>query len=437
MGGFGFRNRFPNADKTSTPILVNLLMDAEIAYAQAMTNGWKGDQAILPDMQLNYESIRSSSSSTSDSTYDTENMIWTIGGPLVLWVSFFASQLYLTSQVVEDRRKKLRLGMVMMGLNTGAYQLSWFLYHMLISLIYSLIAFGIGYACKFSFFLNVNPVVVILTYWCTSCAAIGFALMITAMVHHPTGCMSLIIVSFLVGMALVGVQPPLVGDGFWQFPSSTAIWAFNYNFQFAHIMTSISHVLQNQNSTFTPYYGWTLATTSQPLCVGYMQYINMPSVMESCGWLVFCGVIAFLFSLYLEIVFPREIGSPQGFFFFVLPSYWGFDTRSRLNVETVAHRANKMSDVAVDLDPDILAEFNDVMTRTASGDPTLALAITKLSKTFQKGRTASDNDTRAVDNVTLGADTGSVLGIGTKFEHSLALLVTAPNYCLLSIAPCI
>lgn len=397
---FGFASDMENPAAASVTGLQLLLMDAHIAYQQAVHTGRQWDEVPFPEISTPYTRVASSSGADL-------SLIWTIGGPIIIWISLFASQIYLSNQILEDRRKKLRLGMVMMGLNTGAYQVSWFLFHLCLSAIYSAIAVGIGHACKFSFFVNTNPFIIWLLYWCTSWGAIGFTMMTTSIVHHPTGHTALMVVAFLIGLVLAVFTSLTAGNifqVFWMNKASYNVWIFNYCFQFGSVMTAISKkVLAEVKGGPRPYFSMSdLQDAPAPF---------MPSPGASFGYMIFCGVLSLIVSIYLEIVFPREIGLPQSFGFFFLPSYWGFDTQSRLNVETVAHRANKMSDVAADLDPDVQAEYNEVMNRLSSNDPTLALAITKVSKTFQKKRTASDQDTRAVDGITLGADSGSVLGI--------------------------
>lgn len=421
MGGFGFRNSKDSAEVPSIPTLRATLSSAYIAYQQALVNGLDYTQAIFPDIDITSAQVPGSESYGG---FDTI-LFWTYGGPLAIWISLFASQLVLASHINEDRRKKLRLGMVMMGLNTGAYQISWFLYHIILSFIYSLIALGIGHACRFTFFLNANPAVIILTYWTTSVAAIGFTMMTTAIVHNPSGHMAMMIVGFLIGLVLSAfASSPLFYAAFWSNNTMKGFWTVNYVFQFGNIMRMVGTKAMGDSDSSPvagppgspavmnprPYFYWNDIYKRESLSVNN-GFVLLPSVSQSFGYILLCGLIALVVSIYLEIVFPREIGSPQSMVFFFLPSYWGFDTESQLNVETVAHRANKMSDVAADLDPDILAEYNDVMRRTSDGDPTLALAVTKMSKTFQKGMRASEQDTRAVDSVTLGADTGTVLGI--------------------------
>ena len=411
MGLFGFADHMNNPAARTVPALKELLMDAYIAVRQAETNGWDVSQSLMPNIHINKRVVDRDGESVAGSGFSTGDF-FVIGGPLIIWISLFSSQLYLSSQILEDRRKKLRLGMVMMGLNTGSYQVSWFLWHCFLSSFYSAVALGIGHACKFAFFTQTNPAVIFLLYWLTSCAAIGFTMMTTALVHHPTGHTALMVCAFLIGLGLA-VASSITFAGiyriFWLFSGSDKLWLFNYNFQFGNIVRSIAQAtLQDNNNNGTkPYFGWK--------DIHQIDYITptlgIPSVATSFGSMILCAFLGLIFSIYLEIVFPREIGSPQGFVFFLFPSYWGFDTKSRLNVETVTHRSNKMSDVAVDLDPDVMAEYNDVMSRLNTQDPTLALAVTKISKTFQKKRVASEQDTRAVDAVTLGADSGSVLGI--------------------------
>ena len=423
MNLFGFSNSLDNPEAKMVDTLQNFLQDAHIAYRQAETNGWTSDQAIFPDINLKFGNWPRSSETEGGSAQSTEGWIWMIGGPLVVWTSLFASQLFLSSQILEDRRKKLRLGMVMMGLNTGAYQISWFLFHILLSFLYSLIALGIGHACKFPFFRQTNPAVIILLYWCTSWAAIGFTMLTSALVHHPTGHTALMVVCYIIGLAFAIVTSmPLLYTIFWTAPAAKSFWSVNYCFQFGNIMRSIlEHIAAQATAPASvtpateasppPYFAWNDIYKKTDIVINPLSTFYMPSVSDSYLWMLLCGVLGLICSIYLEIVFPREIGSPQGFGFFFLPSYWGFDTSSTLNVETVAVRSNKMSDIATDLDPDILAEFNDVMNRLNSADPSLAIAVTKLSKTFNKKRTASEQNTRAVDSITLGADTGSVLGI--------------------------
>ena len=425
MNSFGFLSTLSNPETQMVSRLEALMMDAYIAYRQVLRNGWSYHNAIFPDIQFKPAAWPSSNSGGgggggSDST---ETWIWLIGGPLIIWTSLFASQLFLSSQILEDRRKKLRLGMVMMGLNTGAYQVSWFFFHILLSFFYSLISLGIGHACKFTFFTKTNAAIIILLYWCTSWGAIGFTMLTTSLVHHPTGHTAVMVFGYLIGLVLAVLSSlPLLYPVFWVPSGAAKVWSVNYCFQFGNVMRSIAQkVLSSDGSNGPsspgvlnappPYFSWSDIYHHSTLDTGNQYPVIMPSVANSFCWMLLCGILGLVCSIYLEIVFPREIGSPQGFGFFFMPSYWGFDTRSRLNVETVAIRANKMSDVATDLDPDILAEYNDVMTRLNSGDASLALAITKLSKTFKKKRTASEQDTRAVDSVTLGADTGSVLGI--------------------------
>lgn len=418
MGGFGFQDRQRTAESDSIPTLRDVLSNAYLAYQQSVVNGSSWSNAIYPDIDISTSRMSSSQSSGGNNADRFTADLWSYGGPLIIWISLFASQLALSAHISEDRRKKLRLGMVMMGLNTGAYQLSWFIYHCILSFIYSLIALGIGHACKFPFFIYTNPAVILLLYWTTSVAAIGFTMMTTSIVHNPSGHMAMMIVGFLIGLVLcVFASSPVFYSAFWSNEAMIKIWSVNYCFQFSNIYRLIAEkALDNgvssalaKNATH-PYFAWkdiynnNTLPDSDPL-------LTLPNASASFLWILLCGVIGLIISIYLEIVFPREIGSPQSFVFFIFPSYWGFDTKSELNVETVEHRSNKMSDVAADLDPDILAEFNDVMRRTSAEDPTLALAVTKISKTFKKGWRASEQDTRAVDQVTLGADTGTVLGI--------------------------
>lgn len=72
-------------------------------------------------------------------------------GPFWFFIPIMVSFLNLNTEVVNEKERKLRQGLMLFGISSGAYWLSWILYTIGFDLIYATLITASGYICRFSY----------------------------------------------------------------------------------------------------------------------------------------------------------------------------------------------------------------------------------------------------------------------------------------------
>ena len=118
-----------------------------------------------------------------------------------------------------------------------------------------------------------------------------------------------------------------------------------------------------------------------------MQYLNTPG---DCILVMLLNIVAFtILTLYFDNVIPNEFGSCQPFYYFLLPSYWGFGKKSNnSNDEWVKNTTEKYPPTydKNKIDSDYLDHINHTCD-PSNQDP---VKVINLKKSFGRGKDKKD-----------------------------------------------
>lgn len=99
--------------------------------------------------------------------------------PLYLMFSFLLPLFYMTSKLAEEKESRAREGMKMMGLSDSTYFLSWFIFHVTIIFIQSILVAGVT---SFNVFPNSNPALLFLFCFLYGLCIFAFVLNVVAII---------------------------------------------------------------------------------------------------------------------------------------------------------------------------------------------------------------------------------------------------------------
>lgn len=88
-------------------------------------------------------------------------------GSFWFFIPVMVSFLNFNTEIIAEKERKLRQGLMLFGVSSGAYWLAWILFIIIFDLLYALFITASGYLCGFSFFVNCPFVLLYAPFFCT------------------------------------------------------------------------------------------------------------------------------------------------------------------------------------------------------------------------------------------------------------------------------
>eukprot|EP00842_Homolaphlyctis_polyrhiza_P000564 jgi/Hompol1/1508/HPOL_000597-RA len=347
-------------------------------------------------------------------------------GPTFFFSSVMIVFINVISQIVSEKELRQRHGMEVMGLRPTIYWLSHFISTTVVVLFNSLFTVIFGLIFNFQVFKNSSFGVTFLTFFIFGESMLILAFFITTLTRQVRTAVLVGIFLFVIGMifetflfsnAYVGfiwwstLVPKFVASLFSLLPF------FNFGLIFLQISTLTTGSIDQLTGTFIPGPGfpWSALYNQLPKTLltayGSKGYPDVPTPVKSWIWMI---IDAFLFGLLLwffDNVIPNEFGASYPPWFFVLPSYWGFensnaaDLRAWQKTQTTGKSAIKIEG---DEDSDVIA----ARERALDPDYFPPLKIVNLRKVYRHSfLQSSPFDKIAVRNSCFTVEEGKLLAL--------------------------
>ena len=343
-------------------------------------------------------------------------------GPLFFYTALMFNIIILLNQIVAEKEKKLRMGMSMMGLGSGAYFSSWLTTSFSLGFVAILLMMASGVTCGFDLFLQVNPFILLLLFASFVLAMYPIVFALSALLNRVKTAVSVSFALFAVGFF---IQMFFSGFGVYLFysPYLSPLWRrvfylyppFNFGKAIAdmgqHIQGSSAGPSSSSSSSSSSstgggtgdYFGWHSLGERISMFDGHIA-----ATWESFFWLAVDFVLYLLLAWYLDGVFPGD-GVARPLWFPFLPSYWG------LSLPSCCRRASKMeipamATVSSSTDEDVLRE----QERVACGSypQSTVLVLQNLGKIFRRfPLIRTKGDVVAVNGISFAVEEGTLFGI--------------------------
>uniref|UniRef100_A0A8I6AQZ2 ATP binding cassette subfamily A member 3 n=1 Tax=Rattus norvegicus TaxID=10116 RepID=A0A8I6AQZ2_RAT len=298
--------------------------------------------------------------------------------PLLLMLSFTYTSLTIIRAVVQEKEKKLKEYMRMMGLSSWLHWSAWFLMFLLFSLIvvsFMTLLFCVKVKKDIAVLSNSDPSLVLAFLLCFAISSISF--------------------SFMVSTFFSKANMAATVGGFLYFFTYTPYFfvAPRYNW-----MTLSQKLLSCLLSNVAMAMGAQLIGKFEAKGTGiqWCDLLNPVNVDDDfcfgqvLGMLLLDSVLYGLVTWYVEAVFPGQFGVPQPWYFFLMPSYWCGNPRTVVGKEEEGGDPEKA--------------FRTEYFEAEPEDLAAGIKIKHLSKVFQVG----NKDKMGIRDLTLNLYEGQI-----------------------------
>ncbi|KAI9026752.1 hypothetical protein DFJ74DRAFT_604379 [Hyaloraphidium curvatum] len=344
----------------------------------------------------------------------------------------------ILNTIVAEKEQRLRHAMEVMGLSPHIYWLSYFITYMIAIAVAALVTCVFGLAFGFQAFRNCNFGVLYITFFLFGVAMNAFAFWITTMVRKSRVAVLLGIFMFILGLLFMSFifSNAFVGYVWWEpgtvDPAGWIVLIFIPFFNFGKIFLDITILTTGRQDLLTDSYipgpGFPWSALYQPIPSLYLPYYGngaqpvVPPPVQSWYWLIMNIAFYMLLMWYFDNVIPDEFGRSRPFYFFLLPSYWGFKKRpSAVGADGDGHKAwmsetlTRSSGKKTVRHPDGLEEDDDVEAekrRALDPESEAEMRILGLRKVYRNNPFwESDKDKVALDGLYLNLQEGSLLAL--------------------------
>ncbi|KAI8927014.1 hypothetical protein BC831DRAFT_399199 [Entophlyctis helioformis] len=392
--------------------------------------------AFLRGMDESIISVLNDPAATVTANIDVTLRDWPVVPPAVLSdtivqnlgaVFFFCSVMVVfinvLNQIVSEKEQKLRLGMEIMGLKPVVYWLGMFLSNSLLVFVGSLFTVILGYIFQFNTFKNTNFAVLLITFFLFGEAMVVFGFFITTFVRRARVAVLVGIFVFIVGLLFESFvfSSGFIGYIWWRRSTSSFVPTilsifpfFNFGKCFLDISTLTTGKRDDLTGTFIagPGFGWNNMYNPIP---AYLQPTypdggkpDIPPTVNAWYALLFDIVLYSVLTWFFDNVIPDEFGYSLPVYFFMLPSYWGFETGKSKAVDRADWLANVFDSSArepVQEDSDVSVERSRALSE-AFWPAGKIVHLRKLYQTF-----GSKDEKLAIKDLCLTLEEGKLLAL--------------------------
>ncbi|EFA80183.1 ABC transporter A family protein [Heterostelium album PN500] len=260
-------------------------------------------------------------------------------GCLFFYCGAMISFIFLMYKISYEKEKKLKQGMIMMGLSGTVYWVSWFITCLILNVLLTLITIAMGAAVQFQFFLSTNFFVNFLTFFLFAITMNQVAFFILTFIQTTKAAIGIGMTIFIIGSILqlifssMGV---LIFQILYQTNSTYALVAriFLYVLPMSHFSKAITDI--NTITMLSKYTGakFTWSDLYLNLNSPDSKNVNIPETYESLVNLVILAIAYTVLAWYFEHVVPGNDGNSYPPWFFLLPSYWGITQKKAKHIPT-------------------------------------------------------------------------------------------------------
>ncbi|KAF2078435.1 hypothetical protein CYY_000302 [Polysphondylium violaceum] len=326
----------------------------------------------------------------------TSNAVTTYGC-LFFYCGPMISFIFLMYKITYEKEKKLKTGMIMMGLSGKMYWVSWFFTCFIINVIITNITIATGAASKFEFFLSTNFFVNFFLFFLFTLSMYQLGFLISSFIQTTKAAIGIGMTIFIVGSILqliFSLLGPLIFQILYETDSKYAraariILSAIPMYHFSKAVTDINSIAQTYQFTGVGF-KWSDLTINLAT-----PGVDIPQTAASLYSLFILSIVFSILAWYFEQVIPGNDGSSAPPYFFILPSYWGVTKKK------IKHLPN----IPQFQDPDV----NNAVNYAHSDSNHSSVVIQGLSKTY-KNLFNSKKDVHAVKFLSLSVEKGTLLG---------------------------
>lgn len=369
--------------------------------------------------------------------------IVTAAGAFYFFIPPMVTFVVLLIEIVREKEYKLRHGLSMMGMGHGPYWFSWFLTGIIFILIVSNSLIISGLACVFDLFLHAPYPILIMLFGFFSismmCLAFLMSTMLTTTKSAYTTSYAIILAGLVLQFLLSNIDMIylIYGDDVATWIKIVRIFlAFYPPFNFAKAFGDIALKSSSHYSTKSKRwvsgddYTWNdLTHTIHATIQG--SKVTVPSTFITFMILIGNSLMLGSIAWYLDHVLPSNRGTPDKWYFFITPRYWG------------CKRSNRKKSVNISLQ-DLTTNFRiqdpSIISSNPSGFSEPGVSINDLGKIFKNTKFCGpSSQIHAVNNFSLSIEKRELLailghnGAGKSTLISLLTGLAKPSYGSASI----
>ncbi|EPZ35947.1 hypothetical protein ROZALSC1DRAFT_26676 [Rozella allomycis CSF55] len=336
---------------------------------------------------------------------------------------FFAAAMMIFNNilntVVTEKELGLRYAMETMGLKSSVYWLSTFISYFYLVIIASLVICVFGILFRFSYFTNAAFSVIFVQFSLFGTAMVCLAMFITVFCRRAKIAVLFGVFLFIIGLIFQNFvfSNSFVGYVWWDVSVDPAAWKtlctlipfFNFGKIFLDVGLLTAGRKDALTETFIP--GVTWDTIYQKMDSTYLPDYgsgapDVPTIAVSFQFLILNIFIYGILTWYFDHVYPDEYGQRQPFYFFLLPSHWGYKSEKKIQKDDPKLKDPKFSDE----DEDVRNERDLVYKEENSNSEKFPLRIVNLIKEYKKYPfLKSKTDKIAVNKTCLALEQGKLL----------------------------
>eukprot|EP01133_Synstelium_polycarpum_P015461 gene15461-18344_t len=317
-------------------------------------------------------------------------------GCLFFFCGTMISFIFMMYKIAFEKEKKLKQGMIMMGLSGSVYWVSWFITCFVLNFILTLVTIGVGAACQFEFFLSTNFFVNFLTFFLFAISMNQVAFFILTFIHTTKAAIGIGMTIFIVG-SILQLNFSTMGAMIFQILYQTnSTWAkvartVLYILPMSHFSKAITDI--NTVTATSKYTDLKFTWSDLYLNLNTAPDVNIPETYMSLVNMVILAIAYTILAWYFEHVIPGNDGNSYPPWFFLLPSYWGFTPMTPHHIPIPAFE-----------DEDV----REAITRAHNDNNKSPVVLKGLSKTYHN-LFNSKKDVKAVRYMSLSIDEGNIL----------------------------
>ncbi|KAJ2990991.1 ATP-binding cassette sub- A member 1 [Globomyces sp. JEL0801] len=337
-------------------------------------------------------------------------------GPVFFFCSEMIIFINVLNTIVSEKELKLRHGMEVMGLKVVDFAC-------LIFALNGLFTCLLGLVFGFEAFKNTHFAVLFLTFFLFGEAMVAFAFFITTFVRQTRVAILIGIFLFIIGLIFetfvfsgpnlgyLWWNPKTISDIYWKLLTLIPFFSFGRMFLDISILTTGNFDQLTQTVTPGPGFQWNTLYDPIPnsslIPNGNDGYPLVPRPLDSLIYLIYTMVGYYILTWYFDNIIPNEYGYSRPPWFFLTPSYWGFESSGDVNLKDWQERNAKLTQ------PDEANEDSDVLEeRARMFDPNYfpALKILNLRKVYSSFGRKAENKV-ACRNSCFGVEQGQLLAL--------------------------
>jgi len=380
---------------TSCPNFVIKCVDYSIPITMALQNAVNIYQTQRLKLKTGVPTINVTTG-TFPVYQPTSNAVSTYGC-LFFYCGPMISFIFLMYKITYEKEKKLKTGMIMMGLSGKMYWVSWFLTCFIINILITNVTISTGSASKFEFFLSTNFFVNFFLFFLFTLSMYQLGFLISSFIQTTKAAIGIGMTIFIVGSILqliFSLMGPLIFQILYETNSKYAqaariILYIIPMYHFSKAVTDINSFAQNYQFTGV---GFKWSDLNLNLST---PGVDIPKTSAALYNLFILSIAYSFLAWYFEQVIPGNDGSSQPPYFFLLPSYWGLTKK----------KIKSLPNIPQYQDPDV----NNAINYAHSESNDSAVVIKGLSKTYKNIFNQKKN-VHAVKFLSLSIEKGTLLG---------------------------